>query len=40
MKFAQLVDIKTRAVQKFFGQMPLLKTEVSRWENKNKQLYF
>ncbi|PEH09615.1 transcription-repair coupling factor [Lactobacillus sp. UMNPBX2] len=40
MKFAQLVDIKTRAVQKFFGQMPLLKTEVSRWEKQKQTVVF
>ncbi|GAX00313.1 transcription-repair coupling factor [Secundilactobacillus mixtipabuli] len=32
MRFSQLIDIKTRAMQQFFGQMPLLKQEINRWQ--------
>lgn len=32
MRFDQLVEIKTRAMQQFFGQMPLLKQEINRWQ--------
>ncbi|MCI2961110.1 transcription-repair coupling factor [Pediococcus pentosaceus] len=31
LKFDQLTEITTRAVQDFFGQMPVLKGEVKRW---------
>lgn len=31
LRFDQLTDITTRAVQDFFGQMPVLKGEVERW---------
>lgn len=31
LKFDQLTEITTRAVQDFFGQMPVLKGEVERW---------
>ncbi|GBG94318.1 transcription-repair coupling factor [Ligilactobacillus salitolerans] len=36
LRFTQMTDIKARAVQQFFGQMPLLKTEADRWQ-KQKQ---
>ena len=36
IRFSQLMDVKARAVQQFFGQMPLLKTEADRW-NKQQQ---
>ncbi|KRM69321.1 transcription-repair coupling factor [Apilactobacillus ozensis DSM 23829 = JCM 17196] len=32
MKLAQIVDLKVRPMQKFFGQMPMLKTEIDRWK--------
>ena len=32
MRFDQLVEIQTRAMQQFFGQMPLLKQEIERWQ--------
>ena len=32
MRFDQLIEIKTRAMQQFFGQMPLLKQEINRWQ--------
>ncbi|GAX04520.1 transcription-repair coupling factor [Secundilactobacillus pentosiphilus] len=32
MRFDQLIEIKTRAMQQFFGQMPLLKQEIKRWQ--------
>lgn len=32
LRFDQHLDIKARAVQSFFGQMSLLKTEVKRWQ--------
>ncbi len=31
MRFDQLLEIPTRAMQQFFGQMPLLKQEIERW---------
>ncbi|UQS85008.1 transcription-repair coupling factor [Apilactobacillus apisilvae] len=31
IKLTQLNDIKVRPMQKFFGQMPLLKTEIDNW---------
>lgn len=33
MRFDQLIDMPTRAMQQFFGQMPLLKQELDRWQN-------
>ncbi|KRM19870.1 transcription-repair coupling factor [Ligilactobacillus hayakitensis DSM 18933 = JCM 14209] len=36
LKFTSLIDVKTRSVQKFFGQMPLLKTEMSRFEKQGQ----
>lgn len=32
MRFDQLLDIPTRSMQQFFGQMPLLKQEINRWQ--------
>lgn len=31
-KFQQLLDITSRSVQQFFSNLPLLKTEVTRWQ--------
>ncbi len=31
LRFNQLVELTTRPMQRFFGQMPLLKTELQRW---------
>lgn len=31
LRFTQLVELTTRPMQRFFGQMPLLKTELQRW---------
>lgn len=36
LRFDQLVDIKARTVQQFFGQMPLLKTESERWRKQGQ----
>ncbi|MBM6804827.1 transcription-repair coupling factor, partial [Mediterraneibacter glycyrrhizinilyticus] len=36
LRFSNKLAIKSRAVQQFFGQMPLLKTESERWR-KQKQ---
>lgn len=36
LRFDQLVDIKGRAVQQFFGQMPLLKSESDRWRKQGQ----
>lgn len=33
MRFSQLVEIQTRSMQQFFGQMPLLKQEIERWQS-------
>ena len=35
LKFDQLTEITTRAVQEFFGQMPVLKGEVERWMSRH-----
>ncbi|MCT6848879.1 MAG: transcription-repair coupling factor, partial [Apilactobacillus kunkeei] len=35
LKLTQLNDIKVRPMQKFFGQMPLLKTEIDRWHKQD-----
>ncbi|QBO37455.1 transcription-repair coupling factor [Periweissella cryptocerci] len=32
LKLSNLVQINTRPMQQFFGQMPLLKTEMERWQ--------
>lgn len=32
LRFVQQVDVKARMVQQFFGQMPLLKAEATRWQ--------
>lgn len=31
LRFTQLVELTARPMQRFFGQMPLLKTELQRW---------
>src|SRR5699024_7457489 len=31
LRFNQLVELTSRPMQRFFGQMPLLKTELQRW---------
>ena len=36
LKFASLTDLKVRAVQQFFSQMPLLQTEARRWNKQNQ----
>ncbi|WP_412988800.1 transcription-repair coupling factor [Pediococcus siamensis] len=36
LKLDQITDLRTRAMQEFFGQMPVLKTEMDRWQ-KQKQ---
>lgn len=36
LRFNQILDIKARAVQQFFGQMPLLKTESDRWSKQGQ----
>ncbi len=36
LRFNQLLDIKARAVQQFFGQMPMLKTETDRWKKQEQ----
>jgi transcription-repair coupling factor (superfamily II helicase) len=35
LKFTQLNEIKIKPMQKFFGQMPLLKTEIDRWHKQD-----
>lgn len=32
LRLDQLVDLRTRAMQEFYGQMPVLKTEMDRWQ--------
>lgn len=36
LRLDQITDLRTRAMQEFFGQMPVLKTEMDRWR-KQKQ---
>lgn len=36
LRFSQKLDIKARSVQRFFGQMPLLKTEADRWKKQQQ----
>lgn len=36
MRFSQLIEIQTRSMQQFFGQMPLLKQEIERWQSLNQ----
>lgn len=36
IKLTQLQDIKVRPMQKFFGQMPLLKTEIDKWSKQGE----
>ncbi|KIS04185.1 Transcription-repair coupling factor [Paucilactobacillus wasatchensis] len=36
LRFSQLTNLITRNMQQFFGQLPILKTEIQRW-NKQKQ---
>src|SRR5699024_12150737 len=31
IKLSQITDLKSRTMQRFFGQMPLLKAELQRW---------
>lgn len=35
LKFVSIDELKVRTVQQFFSQMPLLKTEASRWNKQN-----
>lgn len=36
MSFVQKIDLKTRPVNQFFGQLPLLKTEATRWQTQKQ----
>ncbi|AMV60166.1 Transcription-repair coupling factor [Pediococcus damnosus] len=38
LKLDQLVDIRTRAMQEFYGQMPVLKTEMDRWQKQEQTI--
>ena len=40
MRFASLTDIKSRSVQQFFGQMPLLRVETMRYRKTNETVVF
>ncbi|KRL06238.1 transcription-repair coupling factor [Liquorilactobacillus oeni] len=40
LTFDTKIDIKVRAVQQFFGQMPLLKMEVDRWKKQKQTVIF
>ncbi|WDC79786.1 transcription-repair coupling factor [Ligilactobacillus ruminis] len=40
MRFVSLTDIKSRSVQKFFGQLPLLKVETLRYKRTNETVVF
>ncbi|KRM00029.1 transcription-repair coupling factor [Liquorilactobacillus satsumensis] len=40
LTFNSKVDLKVRAVQQFFGQMPLLKTELERWKKQKQTVVF
>lgn len=36
LTFNQKIDLKIRSMQNFFGQIPLLKTEIDRWMNQKQ----
>lgn len=36
LRFTQLVELTTRPMQRFFGQMPLLKTELQHWTDQGQ----
>lgn len=36
LRFSQIVDMATRNMQQFFGQMPILKAEMQRWEKQGQ----
>lgn len=36
LKLDKLTDLRTRAMQEFFGQMPVLKTEMDRWHKQQQ----
>lgn len=38
LQFSQLVDLTARPMQRFFGQMPLLKTELQRWRDQGQTI--
>lgn len=38
LRFSQLVDLTARPMQRFFGQMPLLKTELQRWQDQGQTI--
>ena len=38
--FQEVHNFQYRSMQQFFGQMPLLKAEVDRWQNKTKRSLF
>lgn len=38
LKFGQLTDLGSRTMQRFFGQMPLLKEELQRWQDQGQTI--
>ena len=40
LRFQEVHNFQYRSMQQFFGQMPLLKAEVDRWQNKTKRSLF
>ncbi|UQS87048.1 transcription-repair coupling factor [Nicoliella spurrieriana] len=36
LRLTKLVEIKVQPMQKFYGQIPLLKTEMNRWQKQNE----
>ncbi|MFT9051331.1 transcription-repair coupling factor [Liquorilactobacillus nagelii] len=40
LTFSSIADIQVRMIQQFFGQMPLLKTEMQRWEKQQQTVIF
>ncbi|MHC3376285.1 transcription-repair coupling factor [Ligilactobacillus equi] len=40
LRLGKILALKSRAVQQFFGQMPLLQTEVERWKKQGQTVIF
>jgi transcription-repair coupling factor (superfamily II helicase) len=36
LRFQAITNITTRAMQQFFGQLPVMKTEIDRWQKQNQ----
>lgn len=40
LKLDQLVNLRVRSIPKFFSQMPLIRSEVNRWQKENNTIVF